>query len=100
MKKMMLISAVVMLGLFLGITVQAQTYNATGDFWKEKFFGGGPGQPGNTLMAVGVGFVFQNAVLLTVEGPYSPPGQWCENVGGAASYRTTYVERPLHGITL
>ena len=32
-------------------------------FWKENFFGGGPGQPGNILMAVGKGFMLQNVVL-------------------------------------
>ncbi len=36
-------------------------------FWKEKFFGGGPGQPGNVLMALGQGFILQNAVLDNVE---------------------------------
>jgi len=32
-------------------------------FWKEMFKGGGPGKPGNTLMAVGQGFIFKRAVL-------------------------------------
>lgn len=35
-------------------------------FWKEMFKGGGPGQPGNTLMAVGDGFIFKKAVLDSV----------------------------------
>ena len=36
-------------------------------FWKEKFIGGGPGQPGNVLMALGQGFILQNVVLDDVE---------------------------------
>ena len=38
-------------------------------FWKEMFKGGGPGQPGNTLMAVGEGFIFKRAVLESVGDP-------------------------------
>ena len=38
----------------------------TTKFWKEKFFGGGPGQPGNVLMAKGKGFMLQNMVLQEV----------------------------------
>jgi hypothetical protein len=30
-------------------------------FWKEMFKGGGPGQPGNVLKAIGDGFVFKHA---------------------------------------
>jgi hypothetical protein len=36
-------------------------------FWKEKFFGSGPGQAGNVLMAFGQGFILQNVVLDNVE---------------------------------
>ena len=32
-------------------------------FWKEMFKGGGPGQPGNTLQAIGTGFTFEQAIL-------------------------------------
>ena len=99
MKRMVLISVVIMLGLSLGLTAQAgPVVNPPGSwstpdefttkFWKEKFFGGGPGQPGNVLMAIGQGFVFQNAVLQVVV-PYSMP-DWCIDLGGAASYQTTY----------
>jgi len=71
-KKVTLASLVFVLGLSFGLTVQADDYStANGDFttkfWKEKFIGGGPGQPGNVLMAIGQGFVFQNAVLEKVE---------------------------------
>ena len=63
------------------------TYTSDADFstkyWKEMFKGGGEGQPGNTLMAVGQGFVFKKAVLYeTVE---VGPGQ----------YTTTYVKGDL-----
>ena len=85
MKRLMLIGVAIMLGLFLGSRAQAGpvvnpgTYCTDEDvwencnpeffftkFWKEEFFGGGPGQPGNSLMAIGQGFVFQNAVLQEV----------------------------------
>jgi hypothetical protein len=110
MKRMTLISVVIMLGLFLSPMAQAKspvvnpgTYCTNEDlsdscndnlfftkFWKEKFFGGGPGEPGNTLMAIGKGFVFQNAVL--VEGPSPVDGlpDWCQGLGGVVAYETPY----------
>jgi hypothetical protein len=112
MKQLMLISVVIMLGLFLGVTAQAGpvvnpgTYCTNEEtfvpdwyascneglfftkFWKEKFWGGGPGKPGNVLMAIGEGFVFQNAVLKNVVGPVVRP--WCTALGGVARYMTTY----------
>jgi hypothetical protein len=36
-------------------------------FWKEMFKGGAPGQPGNTLQALGEGYIFNQAKLATVE---------------------------------
>ena len=53
-------------------------------FWKEKFIGtNGPGETGNILMAVGKGWVFQNARLTEVTpvtcdgGPMNPcTGDW------------------------
>ena len=42
----------------------------TTKFWKEKFFGGGPGAEGNVLMAKGKGFMLQNVVLHDV-APYT-----------------------------
>jgi len=50
-------------------------------FWKEMFKGGGPGQVGNTLMAVGEGFIFNQAKLQMVEASDNP----------AYMYKTTYV---------
>jgi hypothetical protein len=43
------------------------TYDINVKFWKEKFVGAnGPGHLGNILMAVGEGWVFQNARLTEV----------------------------------
>lgn len=93
MKKGALIGLVFLVGLFFsfsaaqaGPVVNPETYSsAVGDFttkfWKEKFIGGGPGQQGNVLMAIGQGFVFQNAVLESVE-VYGKDG-W--------DYKTTYT---------
>ena len=101
MKRMILISFVIMLGLFFGLTAQAGpvvnppgTWTTPDDFttkfWKEKFFGGRPGAPGNVLMAIGEGFVFQNAVLegVVINPDGIPP--WCLALGGLASYVTRY----------
>jgi hypothetical protein len=60
-------------------------------FWKEMFKGGEPGADGNTLQAVGEGFVFKKAVLLeTVPVPV-------ETVDKCAGfdYRTTYKKGQL-----
>ena len=71
-------------------------------FWKELFKGGFPGQPGNVLQALGEGYIFNQAKLVTVEGgafvigddPYTyaykstytggmmtlnPSGPWCDS---------------------
>jgi len=66
---------------------KAVTYNAPGDFgldfWMEKFQGGFPGQPGNVLLAVGDGFVFQNAVLKSAVPHPTKPGYYLSTyVGG------------------
>ncbi len=76
MKRIGLFSLVLLTGLLFSITAQAGpvvvpgTYSTMNNsfavkFWKEKFMGGGPGQPGNILMAVGQGFVFQHGILET-----------------------------------
>jgi hypothetical protein len=36
------------------------------NYWKEAFIGGGPGQPGNELTAVGTGFQLTKATLQSV----------------------------------
>lgn len=82
MKRKMLVVILVLVGLLLGGTVQAgpgvnlgtySTYEGhfNTKFWQEKFFGGYPpaGQPGNVIMAVGQGFVLQNAVLAEGDKP-------------------------------
>jgi len=54
-------------------------------FWKEMFKGGGPGQAGNTLMALGYGFIFNKAVLQSVTvSPETGPA-------GETIYITTYT---------
>jgi hypothetical protein len=68
----------------------------TTKFWKEKFFGGGPGQPGNVLMAIGQGFTLQNVVLETVEGCASgdcglPTDHPCLLNGATYNYKTIYT---------
>ena len=75
-------------------TYSTDSDDFTTKFWKEKFFGGGPGQPGNVLMAVGQGFILQNVVLedtvfcetpgcnLPLEHPCSYSEEW--------TYETTY----------
>jgi hypothetical protein len=61
------------IGLSAKVKVIPSTYSTeNGDFytkfWKEMFKGGGPGQPGNTLQALGEGYIFNQAKLVTVEG--------------------------------
>jgi hypothetical protein len=107
MKRMVLMSVVLVLGLFLAATAQAgRVDNPTGNwstpdqfttkFWKEKFFGGAAGQVGNVLMAIGKGFVFQNAVIKEPPvGPSFEPLPWCTELGGALTYETTYEDGML-----
>jgi hypothetical protein len=66
------------------------TYStAEGDFytkfWKEMFKGGGPGQTGNELMALGEGFIFNQAKLQSVVASDNPN----------YTYKTTYVRGKL-----
>ncbi|MBC8420054.1 MAG: hypothetical protein H8E10_15820 [Desulfobacterales bacterium] len=46
-----------------GTTWKSADGDFTTHFWKEKFFGGGHGDVGNVLMAVGQGFSLQNVML-------------------------------------
>ena len=48
-------------------------------FWKEMMKGGGPGQPGNTLMAVGQGFHFSKAAI-DANGAQCPSYPACTTV--------------------
>jgi hypothetical protein len=66
---------------------------ATAKFWKEKFVGGRPGAVGNVLMAVGDGFVFQNAILANVQGPWRANDLDC--LGCKIKYITTYSNGQL-----
>jgi hypothetical protein len=65
------------------------SYNPVAKFWMEKFQGGGPGKLGNVLMAIGEGFVFQNAVLAVSPEP-QPLHDWCDDLGGAFTLMTVY----------
>ena len=125
MKKMALISLAFLVALLLGYSAEAKPvvdrvnpgiyctegldddtvgpddgYPCIGNFvtkfWKEKFFGGSPGQPGNVLMAIGQGFTLQNVVLETVEGCASgdcglPLDHPCLLNGATYNYKTTYT---------
>jgi hypothetical protein len=119
MKKMALISLAFLVALLLSFSAQAKNvvdrvnagtycteglagYDSCSDetfatkFWKEKFFGGGPGQAGNVLMAIGQGFTLQNVVLETVEGCASgdcglPPDHPCLLNGATYNYKTIYT---------
>ncbi len=94
-------------------------------FWKEIFKGGGPGQIGNTLQALGEGFIFNQARLASVEAgsftvgtdPFAyaykstysggkltlnPSGPWCDR-GALKARNVTAVnystqDPPLTGI--
>jgi len=70
-----------------GPLVNPGSYSTTnGDFttkfWKEKFIGGGPGQPGNVLMAIGQGFVFQHGTLEEVASSTDPNYDWMTTYRG------------------
>jgi len=76
-----LISCII--ALFWVTGIQAEIYDPDPDFWIEKFKGGGPGQPGNVLQAVGEGFTLNNAVLDSVV------------LSGVDEYTSTYVNGKL-----
>lgn len=92
MKKFLSVSTLFLLAFAFSTAASAQPYSsADGDFftkfWKEKYLGGDDGHPGNILMAVGEGFIFQNAVLdsVVIGGVESPCGG-----GFLPAYVTTY----------
>ena len=101
MKRLVILSIACLMVVFVGKSVWANgdcSYYSTfrddftTKFWTEKFFGGDHGEPGNVLMAVGEGFVFQNAVLteepVVVEHPESPSGYAWETTytGGMVTF--------------
>jgi hypothetical protein len=78
-------------------------YEPKTKFWMEKFQGGGPGQEGNVLMAVGQGFTFQHATLDHVEKnsddnftttyiggelTLNSAGPWAKKMKGKKPFRT------------
>ncbi len=87
MKKIGFVFIAIMLAFIFSASAYAAD-NATAKFWKEKFLAGRPGAVGNVLMAVGDGFVFQNAVLTNVQGPWVANDLDC--LGCKIKYITTY----------
>jgi hypothetical protein len=109
MKKVIVLSLVFLVFFSIGLSAKVKVVpgvysTENGDFytkfWKESFKGGGPGQPGNVLMALGEGYIFNQAKLVTVEyGTYAegddtytykstytggmmtliPSGPWCDS---------------------
>jgi len=97
MKRMIVFSLVFLMVFTIGLSAKVKvipgTYStANGDFytkfWKEMFKGGFPGQPGNVLMALGEGYIFNQAKLVTVE-----PGAWggLPNDLNVYAYKSTYT---------
>jgi hypothetical protein len=89
MKKLLMAGLACALALALWTPAQAGEWSTgngdfTVNFWKEVFRGGGPGQPGNTLRAVGQGLHFRGATLSEV---YWDDRQEC--------WVTTYVDGML-----
>jgi len=90
MKRMIVFSLVFLMVFTIGLSAKVKvipgTYStANGDFytkfWKEMFKGGFPGQPGNVLMALGEGYIFNQAKLVAVMPSDNP----------AYTYMTTYA---------
>jgi len=90
MKRTIVFSLVFLMVFTIGLSAKVKVIPGTystenGDFytkfWKELFKGGFPGQPGNVLMALGEGFIFNQAKLVTVMPSPDP----------AYTYMTTYT---------
>jgi hypothetical protein len=105
MKKQIVIFIACLLALAIGLSAKVQVKpgiysSADGDFyvkfWKEIFKGGYPGQPGNVLQALGEGYIFNKARLVSVVGSdlggytfkstytggemtLNPSGPWCDS---------------------
>ncbi len=90
MRRMIFGSIVLAMALFIGGLAQAETWSTddgdfTTKFWVEIFKGGGPGQPGNELKALGQGYIFRKAVLQSTYFD-DATGRWI----------TTYVDGKLN----
>jgi hypothetical protein len=105
MKRTIVFSLVFLMVFTIGLSAKVKvipgTYStANGDFytkfWKELFKGGFPGQPGNVIMALGEGYILNQAKLVTVEASnnaeytymttyaggmmtLNPSGPWCDS---------------------
>lgn len=106
MKRLALIGLVLILAFLISTTVHAGPVvnpgvyctnegcddTFTTKFFKEKFFGGGPGMSGNVLMAIGKGFVLQNVVLQEAEPCTGDCGLTAEDLCYATDWEfmTTY----------
>jgi len=100
MKKTIVLSLALLLVLAAGLSAKVRVnpgvYSTDeGDFytkfWKEIFKGGGPGQPGNTLQALGEGYIFNQARLVTVEAGAFTVG----TDPFTYAYKTTYTRGKL-----
>lgn len=115
-KKRAVLSVLGVLALAIGLSAKVRVNpgvysTAAGDFyvkyWKEMFKGGFPGQTGNVLQALGEGYIFTKARLVSV-GPsdnpsylfkstytggeltLNPSGPWCD-AGTLKARRVTAV---------
>lgn len=95
MKKIASVLFVLCIVLSFSSFVYAETYSTsdgdfTTNFWKEKYLGGDDGKPGNVLMAIGEGFIFQNAVLESVDNELGSADSPCGG-GILPVFVTTYT---------
>jgi len=134
MKKAMVFSLALLMVFAVGLSAKVKVAPGVyatdeGDFytkfWKEMLKGGAPGQPGNTLQALGEGYIFNQAKLVSVEGggftvgtdPFvyaykttytggnmtlNPSGPWCD-AGALKAKNVTAInyssqDPPLTGI--
>jgi hypothetical protein len=96
MKRAIVFSLALVLVFTVGLSAKVKVIPGTystgeGDFytkfWKEMFKGGGPGQPGNTLQALGEGYIHNQAKLVSVEGGAFTVG----TDGFVYAYKSTYT---------
>jgi hypothetical protein len=115
MKRLALMGLLLLVALFISSTVHARrvinegTYCTEGyaadhpdvcddtfttKFFKEKFFGGGPGELGNVLMAKGQGFMLQNVAL--IEEPISCTTEGCGLPTDDPCYATDWTYKTVY----